>query len=381
MLPAVSVPAQSLKLSAAKVLLTDEDESGLTLLQNTRLAVHESGALALGATEGWVGVYDPAKQDWRRIGRKGRGPNEYIGPLFVGWLADTLWIQDHGTFRVTAIAARGTSAPKSSSFSFGRLGDFQVVGTRAWLAGGGALAAMQPIGPASRWSDAVKMQPVIFTDRQAVRLRDTLFIEDRTNATLWISKNDVHLQGRQPFNDGTIMQVSGNGRFLARVEQATHARARRGPLNAIVPARLELWEFSSGRRSVRHSTTLSASAPLPKTEFDAWLKEQLRSQREYTGRLQMQFTEADYRKATYIPDSRPQASDIVVANDGSILIRQNSYTTNTAAYRWFDSAGKLRGTFTTPLDQNIRVLQGDRIWSILKRDDDTFAVTMQDIRP
>jgi hypothetical protein len=66
---------------------------GVSVSSNGRVAVvqQQDGAVAVVDSVGGV----------HRVGRKGDGPGEFRTPYKTGWLADTLWVADFGTARVT----------------------------------------------------------------------------------------------------------------------------------------------------------------------------------------------------------------------------------------------------------------------------------------
>jgi hypothetical protein len=376
---ATEARAQSLKLSPVQVLLTDEDERGPTLKFQTQLAVHSSGLLAIGAGDGWVGIQDPVTRKLRRIGRKGRGPNEYSDGVSVGWLGDTLWIDEYNAFRITTIPAQASGKALTTVYSWGRHENFQLAGFRGMVIGG-ALPVVHSPQRVTQLSGNSLRPPMLYSSRHPMRVRDTLFIEDHTNRLLVIAKGDAMLQAQQPFGDHTRWQVSDNGRCLARVEQSMHTTARKGPFGAIAAPRVELWEFTASKPALRRTVMLPEPAPLTAREVDAWITTQIASRRSAKSPIKIDIREADFRRALYVPPKRPAGVDVVVGSEGGILIRDENHLTKQATYMWIDADGRTRGTFTTPLLQRIRSLQGHRVWSLVHQDDETYVVTVQDIR-
>lgn len=56
-----------------------------------------------------ISVFDSHGAFLRTIGRRGRGPGEFMSPGVIGWHADTLWVDDPALGRISLLSTSGTS--------------------------------------------------------------------------------------------------------------------------------------------------------------------------------------------------------------------------------------------------------------------------------
>ncbi|MGH7701198.1 MAG: hypothetical protein ACREMJ_11865 [Gemmatimonadales bacterium] len=93
-------------LADADTLVRSESELVATPAD---LAVDESGNVhVLGWRAGRIVVIEPATGATRFIGREGRGPGEFQGPLHLGLAGDTLRVTNSGNLRVDVFTTAGT---------------------------------------------------------------------------------------------------------------------------------------------------------------------------------------------------------------------------------------------------------------------------------
>ena len=61
--------------------------------------------------------------------------------------------------------------------------------------------------------------------------------------------------------------------------------------------------------------------------------------------------------------------EAVVGDDGSVLLRGNDWTGSRVSYTWIRPDGSIRGTLVVPVNQFIRAVTLNEIWSIEERTD------------
>jgi hypothetical protein len=121
-----------------------------------------------------VRVYEPGGAFVRTLGRRGEGPGEFLMAGGLGWLGDTLWIQDGANLRVTLF---DTSGVFLGSFQPGaqfqpQNPDGSRISTNWPLVGGTTLGMVSP--PSRRGAETrVGTRPLLRLSREGA-VQDTL---------------------------------------------------------------------------------------------------------------------------------------------------------------------------------------------------------------
>lgn len=365
--------AQSLRISKERVLLTDEAANGPVLDRNTKVAVHQSGLLALAESRSsWVGYYSSERRTWVRVGRNGRGPGEFIGHLSIGWRGDTFWIADGEVRRLTTLTHFGDKKPISRTLP-GIGSAERAFGVLQALVQQGMVVGVQSLLSNNR---PAQMLPslVLLLDRNGSTVVDTLFEFDERTAPLVVNNGYSTFLGSQPFGNRSSWASSSNGRYVAGAEWMP-ARSTLSS-NARSSTQITVYDLSSSSSRKVFSVAVPAMAKPSEREIDAVVLDHI-TRINVSRQTGQKMTRAELRNALYVPDSRSAVSEIVVGNDGAILARFDDYSLKLARYTWIDGLGRPKGTFSVPISQRIRALQGRRIWSVRMNEDDSFSLIEQ----
>ena len=171
---------------------------------------------------------------------------------------------------------------------------------------------------------------------------------------------------QQPLGDGTLWAESRNGRFVAMVERAGQVQTT-------------LLE-SSGKQVYRVVSPV-APEPLDTKEGLAVADRQLQDLNEALRRLKSPpVSSSDFRRNLYLPRYRPAVLDVLVGDDGSVVLRGNDWSRRAVSYTILAPRGTLRATLEVPANQYIRAIAADTIWSVVEGQDGDFSLVRQTLR-
>jgi hypothetical protein len=263
-------------------------------------------------------VYSADGAFLRNLGRRGRGPGEFILPARIGWLGDTLWVSDfaqsdvsffdsHGTF-VRRVAIR--YAPTDSLYL--------PSPAQSMLEDGSALVIS-----ASQSSDLAAgrvTRQLLLRVSRANRVIDTISILDVRHASLELTgegQSGVEY-GQQPFSDATLWSVSPHGRRVVTVERDVAARGASQPTTFVVT----VWA-PTGEPVLRRAYPYRPRRPAP--SLVSHVIDSI-AERATTGRLPLFSTLERARRgvtrAVVVPPYLPPVNDLLVADDGHVFLRR-----------------------------------------------------------
>lgn len=189
------------------------DDPVLAFSRISDLALGPDGNLYLvQPMEREVTVLSPSGELVRRIGRKGRGPGEFLTPGTLGWRGDTLWVSDMGSRRITYFLGDEVQRTRTVRVASPRRG-WRVVMARPWgdrfMIG---LLAGRFTEPPGHPNNAFALIAVDGSDR----VRDTVATLQE-NAPLRVRREN--LSTSPPFVDFPVFDISRDGRFALVLER------------------------------------------------------------------------------------------------------------------------------------------------------------------
>ncbi len=359
------------QLSVSPSVASYSDAAGVIgLTMQTRLGVTpDQSVVLIGAPRDGLFVLSPALSSARRIGRKGSGPGEYRNIEGFGWLADTLWVSDNGTRRLTFVDRFGRGNVRTQIFT-------GIVTASSFTT---QPMAITPDGtficgtlPRSRNSDVMtaSLEPLLRISSGTSRRPDTLLLMNVRNRTHEVRVRDAVLTGRQLASDATLWALSRNGLYAATVERSDEAAQRRQPPQLTVM-------HSDGRviyqKYLQHSMQRATSA-----DIDSLLARKVESFNNASRTHGIpRLTATEYGRSLFIPRYRIPVIDLVLGDDGTVLLRGNDWTGARVAYTWFDPNGTIRGNFAVPRAQLVRAVAGPYIWSLVEHPDGDVRLLKQ----
>jgi len=198
----------------------DEHPSAAFLTVVSDLAVGSDERIyVVQPQEALVRVFDSDGELVTEIGTRGQGPGEFVRPLDVSWVADSLWVTDVATQRIQQFAGDGT-AGRSLSMPQSLVSRFGHLAPRALLSDGRVLA--HEAVPDQNVADGSRTEMPVF----AVGLADSSVVEiasvSLTNSRLPVRSDQTPMAVfiDEPFADHTLWTILPTGNEIARVERS-----------------------------------------------------------------------------------------------------------------------------------------------------------------
>lgn len=358
-----------LALSAPAVVYDPEDGQ-IALQKESAVGVTADGTV-LVPDRGRVAVFRSGASRPTFIGRKGSGPGEYQSVTFFGWLGDTLWIGDASARRVTYLPAMGRGSPITQS-SHGGSASYFLLAPRSIAVNGAALSEgidVEGSSPARK-----PRVPVVRIDRTRGRVVDTLFWLHVARRSFTLKLGTSTMVGAQLLSDASLWNGSRNGAFTVEVTRGVVA----GPL---APPGVSQITLRAGDGRVRYSRGLAPDGRVTGADVAAVVKAFLDPMNTLLRqRKRTPIDPAEFAKVMYVPSHRFAVLDVVVADDGSVLLRGNDWNRARVQYTWLHPDGTTRGTFEVPATQRVRALRGDRVWSTRETEDGDVQLIAQTVR-
>ena len=162
-----------------------------------------------------VSVFGPAGELVRTIGRGGSGPGEFVRPATLGWIGDTLWVQDQGDglelFDAAGRFVRGvrfrTSWP-GTRWSY----------APTHLLEGGRIAAQLRVGSGAITSGEVRELPILRVEESG-DVVDTIAMVGSPPDLVELRIGDGGLFGPVPDFSGPTHVFSTDGSYLALLRE------------------------------------------------------------------------------------------------------------------------------------------------------------------
>lgn len=301
----------------------------------------------------------------RRLGRDGSGPGEFRHIVAFGWRADTLWAGDDRTARLTFFPGsdpkRVTTTPflpVSNGIEFmsqpeGLVSDDRVVGyllpTRA-----------------RRLGEVPSPIPMVLTGRSPTGTWDTITTLYSDNRSYTLPTGNGSIKGAQPMSDADLWSVSRNGRYLATLDR-NDKRLSRDKTAILVVHHLP---------DRTHRRTMIPIVPerITVQEIDRLVTNRVESFNEAIGRELM--STAALRKVLFVPFWRSPFVDLVVEDDGRILLRRNDWAGTRASYVMLDDQGRIQKEFEIDANIQIRSFQANRLLGVRENDDGSMDLVV-----
>ncbi|MCZ8204754.1 hypothetical protein [Gemmatimonas sp.] len=330
------------------------------------VAIGDNGQIAITDGATFVGVAD-ASGRVQRVGRAGSGPGEIQQTSALGWVGDTLWVIDSRLRRITWFHAGRLH--HTVSFVGGRRSG-QLLDLPMALTPLGAVAPSMGDGQAAtlykprRWS-------LFLASPDGAQVRDSLFDMVDPAGALTVKRGNGTMVLRQPYSLRTLVGWSGNGTWLVRADRASQSE---GPLGGTQPH----ISLRDARGRIVYDVPLPIAArTLPPAEV-ARLVDSAVATLNRNPRLPPTTT-AEYRRALAVPPRVPAVSQLVVRNDGSVLLRPWPAPDGQADHLVIAADGRVRNTLRLPPGVHILAADTNRIIATRENDDGDVDIVVFDL--
>jgi hypothetical protein len=340
----------------------DDEATALTFFR--QLEVGSDGRIyTLHPQESRIRVHDASGGAAGTIGGPGEGPGEFSSPGVMGWRGDSLWVLDFRTYRFSYFGADGRFLT-SRSIPIDLGGSREAPPPRPE----GLLPDGTIFGSPPAWSQEVAAGKI--TERVVLRLDeralpvDTLFRQSLVNTTWAIqdprSTSGFGSYGRQPFSDTELVQLAPGTTELVRVEQT-------------VPESPEGAHFHVTRVALDGDTLFSREYPYVPRPIDPTLVDSLVRMRgqsmtqlppNFPGAPTPARAEELARESLYLPAYHPPVSQLVIGRDGSIWLKREALSADSADWLVLSAQGAVVGTVTTPGNLSIQAAEAGRVWGM-----------------
>lgn len=315
------------------------------------LALGPAGrAFAIQALEGSVRVFEPDGSPTDTLGTRGEGPGEFLLPTRLGFVGDTLWVEDTRLRRVSLFAPNGSHVrdvprPDPPSLGDGETGRF-VGFAEGW-------SELFTASPGFRSDLAGTRHPFPFMVRRPDGTTDTLAFRDVAHGRMAFLDAGPGGQVRsmemfsQPFSDVTLWDVAGPEGPLALVDRRPAADAESAAYRVT----------SVGLEGDTLYTREISYTPrrVDPTVVDSILRAFRRSGHD----------EEAVREQIFLPDFEPPVDDVVVGEDGSAWIARSATDADSTSWDVVGPSGSLRARVRTSRRLRIYALDGDAVWGVI----------------
>lgn len=359
----------------------EDEEYALTWFRGV-LVADDGRMYTLHPMEDAIRVHDRSGTHVTTIGGHGEGPGEFDNPGPMGFMGDTLWVMDYGTYRLSYFTLGGEFL-RSENFTIDLSGPMEASPPRPE----GLLADGTVRGRSPSWAhlvaDGTITESAVLRLSTAGEVLDTIVAYPLANTVLEITNPDnergVRSYRTQPFTDAVIAAVSPHEPAVVWIDRV----AATDPAPAT---------FRVTKRDFDGDTIFSRKFPYTPVPLEAALVDSLVEEyaAQFTsGRMPVaaSATEAQgwVRDALYIPPFHPPVSTVVIGMDGSLWLRREDVGGDTIPWLMLDSEG--RATGLVELDRGLTVMTAtrDRIWGSIQDDMDVpyivrYCLTPRDAR-
>lgn len=352
--------AAQLKVSNALLVFVDGD-GDVGLARQTPLGVTPDGTVWILA-ETREALYMVGRGSAaRRVGRRGSGPGEYLRISSFGWLADTLWISDEGTSRITYLAEHGAGRVRTQPFIGAMTARAFMTQPLALSPDGNAICGLLPTGAVSGVS-VLQTEPLARVARHGKSPWDTLLLLDVRHRTHEVMNGNVKITSAQLMSDATLWALSRNGKFSLHVDRSDEASASLRPTVVTVQ--------HTDKRLLYRLELLSPRARTTRADVDRLVQAKVNTfnlmrKDDWIPPLSV----AAYGRGMFVPRFRIAVTEAVLGDDGTALLRGNDWSSGAVRYTWIRPDGTLRGTFELPVRQYVRAVSQSWIWTVEEDDD------------
>jgi hypothetical protein len=367
--------AQSIRLSAPVTVV--DAGSAVMPAYAARLIVLAVPDGSLFIVRGGEGRIDRVRADgtMRQVARSGDGPGEFRMISAAGLRGDSLWVVDELHRRLTMLPKLGAGRPLTTRITSNAS---KVPSASAFLpfvlSDEGDAWALRVTDEATFNLDVVKRMPIVRTNYSGI-VRSTRDVSEQLD--VWSRTHMIALPGvraasykAQLFSDRSLVAASANGRFWAIVNQAD-------PSEAASPRREISLYSGSGKQLAR------VAVPLPPERLTPAVRDALIDSVVHAMDAELRKRGAPgsiapaFRQHLFVPQMRTPVSDLVVADDGALLIRGNAWGRASVVYVLMSSAGSVTARFTVPSHQVIKAFTSSRVWSLMEDEDGQVRLVVQ----
>ncbi len=306
------------------------------------------------------------------VGREGQGPAEFVSPGKLGWVGDTLWIQDRGNGRIVLIDGGRGAGTLNSALPLEHPDPLvNYLEITSLVAGANALAIVNP--SLDVLADGVLDEvPYYLTDRSGGQ-RDHLFELDVRHSVLGANSDgsSFRISGGlffpQPFAPNPVVDVAPNGEAIIRVDRATY----------------RVVKLSSSGDVVFDKVIPFDRRPIETETLDAAVDNLSAPVEPYAERLRFASARAlrrAIRDAVYVPEHLPPVVAIVAGGDGALWVRRADAAADIVRWDVLDSAGDLIGHVRLPSQFTGYGADIRGIWGVTPDENDVPVVERYEIR-
>lgn len=336
----------------------------------TRMAVAPNGTVfLLQPYTPVVKRFAPTRGVASEIGREGRGPGELTLPAWMGLLSDTLWVFDVGNRRLTMWPDWGSGKPKTVPFVGGVLQGASIRSVASLSPDGSAIATSGGDARLAAFGEVQRL-PLIRSSRDGAKILDTVAMLDLNHAvrTVETGPDRATRTSEEPFSDKSLWAASPDGSWVAVITQPDGGDNRYVTL------------VNAKGTQVYSARIPFARIPVTPSDAKAILNERYDAMIEILGdRRSSAPTRSQFLAGVYMPRFRVPVSDVVVSNEGVVVLRGNDWTGKSVDYAWMTARGSLTGMMTLPRNQYIKVVSGDRFWSAIETAEGELRIVHQQV--
>ncbi len=328
------------------------------------MVVSRTGTIyAADLSEGRIGIYDSLGVRLTWVGRRGRGPGEFLDIRSIGFSGDSLWVYDPAQLRLTfwTLSGKYLTALAQDRFTNGRVAsDSRVHGL---MRRGAALVAQTRRPPTAPDRD---VDPLVFELMQGANgTPDTLLVADMAHdlAYLWLAAGPVGTQ-YQPFRDGPLSGASPEGDVFVSISREAPTSGRR--------SQFSVTRMTFPARRVTRQEIGFMPTPIPARVADSLVRhyaEALVAARVFPS---AQAASQELRKRMFLPGWYPPVSDARLDRDGRLWLAGPTISDRLSRQptRWtaYLPDGRLLGSVSLParsvlltaFQSSILVLEADQ---------------------
>lgn len=319
-----------------------------------------------------VRVHDETGRLVRKIGGQGEGPGEFSSAAVLGFLADTLWVFDHGTYRISYFDARtgeliesvrapvdlGEGSGEDPPRPFGLLPDGTMLArTMAW---------------SRQVASGEITETVMFRWTRDGELIDTLTVIPLTNTTWELSPpgGGYWSYQSQPFANAELVSLSPTRPEIVRVDRSPPSPESR-PMFHVTKSTY------AGDTVFRHSFPYEP-VPLDAAVVDSVVRIRAEEMSERTDYAPGE-VRSWARDALYTPDNLPSVEAVIVGMDGAVWLQLTD--DREGPLEWFGLApdGATLGAVEVPRAFRLLAATADRWWGSLTDELDVPYIVRYDL--
>ena len=335
------------------------DDLDLSFTWFRQLEVGPDGTIyTLHPQEYAVRAYSPTGTAVRTIGREGEGPGEFDRPSSMGLLGDTLWVLDHGLYRISYFALSGELI-KSRNIPID-MGDQDYSPPRPrGLLSDGSISGASPSWSQQVASGELTKSAILRID-SVCRIVDTIAGYSVENTSWEVTDPNDQRAPRsyqsQPFTDTEIVTVSEHIPLVVRVNRQVHNIVDEAVLGVTAVSFDGDTIFS---RSYSH-TPISIDESLVDSLVNSRAERAASS--PFPGAPTAERAADWARSSLYVPEYHPPVSASLVGKDGSVWLCAEKTGGPSVDWRMISPSGEPIGTVALPVRFRPMEADGNLVW-------------------